>query len=374
MRIVIQATLRGKMLNKTSQADLERAGGVNQEKGTSVKTTNIVLSLITVFCLSGCSEMTDWMEYSDSGWEKNNQEKYLEAEKLYDIAYEKIHFGLFLDKEGLATLTTNMAANYRALAKYDKAEKLYLQALDLWEETVGKKHENYATIANNISLFYNQTSQLDKALKMAGESLQIRKSIYGEVSEDVVISHRSLSSIYLNKNDALNAIKHGEKALSLSKKGFGNNDEIVASSQLTLGQAYRFQGDMPNAIEHISKAALIYETHFPNITRSGDALNELGLIQQQNENYGNASESFTKALRIYRGIYSEQHPYVAIVYENLANNYWDWGKGDDALLSIEKGINISQNVYGETHNYTLKLKDICQQMSDISSIKSRCGS
>lgn len=325
-----------------------------------------------MFCLSGCSEMTDWMEYSDSGWEKNDQEKYLEAEKLYDIAYEKIHFGLFLDKEGLAALTTNMAANYRALAKYDKAENFYLQALGLWEETVGKEHENYATIANNISLFYEQTGQLDKALKMASESLQIRKSIYGEVSEDVVISHRSLSSIYLEKNDALNAIKHGEKALSLSQKGFGKNSEIVASSQLTLGRAYRFQGSMPNAIEHISKAALIYEAHFPNITRSGDTLNELALIQQQSGDYESASENFNKALDIYRAIYSEQHPYVAIVYENLANNYWGWGKGDDAILSIEKGLNISQNAYGETHNYTLRLKGICRQMSDISSIKSTC--
>ncbi|CAA0113530.1 Uncharacterised protein [BD1-7 clade bacterium] len=338
-----------------------------------MKISNIVLSLITAFCLSGCSDMTDWMEYSDSGWEKNNQEKYLEAEKLYDIAYEKIHFGFFLDKEGLAALTTNMAANYRALAKYEKAEKFYLEALELWGDTVGKEHENYATIANNISLFYEQSGQLDKALEMANESLRIRMSIYGEVSEDVVISHRALSSIYLEKNDLLNAIRHGEKALSLAQKGFNNKSEIVASSELSLGRAYRYSGDISNAIKHISKAASVYEIHFPNITRSGDTLNELALIQKNDGDYRNASENFNKAVNIYSKIYSYQHPYVAIVYENLANNYWDWGKGSDALLSIEKGLNISQNVYGETHKYTLKLKDICRQMSDISSITSTCG-
>jgi tetratricopeptide (TPR) repeat protein len=333
----------------------------------------IKLAIVILFhiLLMGCSDMTDWQVYSDAGWEKNENEKYKEAINLYTIAFEKIHFGFFIDKEGLATLTTNMAATYRALGDYENAKKYYVESLNAWENLVGKEHENYAIIANNYSLFLNRQNQFDDALKYAIEALEIRSNIYGSNSEDVVISHRGISAIYLNMGRFDKAIEHAKHALVSATIAQGEGSELVASSELTLGRAYRSAGEKNGAVSHISNAIKIYESVAQKSTRAADTINELALIQQDTEQFSLANDSFHKALGMYIKIYDKNHPYIAIMYENIAHNYLDWGRHEKAFQAIQESAQISRAVYGSDHEYTKKVLNTCVTIAEISQDSSK---
>ena len=85
--------------------------------------------LFVVIFLVGCSEMTDWQTYNDQGVEKYQNEEFPAAIELFETAFDKVNSAIFVDKEGKASVTTNLAATYRALGDYENARKYYLESL-----------------------------------------------------------------------------------------------------------------------------------------------------------------------------------------------------------------------------------------------------
>lgn len=327
-----------------------------------------LLAILLPTLLVACSDMTDWQDYNDAGWEKNDNEEFHEAIKLYQIAYEKIHFGVFIDKEGLATLTTNMAATYRALGDYKNAKKFYLESLNAWEKLVGKEHENYAIIASNYSLFLEGQNQFEEALKYAKEALSIRKRIYSENNENIVISHRALSSIYLNIGHYELAIDHAKSAVTSAVEATGEKSELAASSELSLGRAYRTTGDIGAAQKHIANANEIYNSVSPSSTWAADTINELALLEQSVQKYDLAESNFNRALDIYLKIYGDNHPNISIMYENIAVNYADWGRYSDAYTAIQYSLKIRRLTYGKTHSNTKKIVTLCIYIAELNQV------
>ncbi len=59
-----------------------------------------------------------------------------------------------------------------------------------------------------------------------------------------------------------------------------------------------------------------------------------------------------KALAIYRKVFGEDHPYVAIHYNNIGMAYEYLGDYDKAIGYYEKALAINRKTFGENHSNT----------------------
>lgn len=309
--------------------------------------------------------MGDWEVYNNAGWELYEQELYSEALEVYQIAEEKLNSAVIVDERGIALLSTNMAAAYRALGQYREAKIYYIRSLNAWETLVGKNHKHYATIANNYSMFLLNQRKYTEALKYANEALKTRRKLFGEENESVADTHGILSLIYLNDGQMDKAITHGKLALDSALGAEGSGSELVASSEVSLGMAYRAAEDIDSAIPHIENVLNIYLEIGDNSTRAADAVTEMGLLYNRKEDYASAEDYLTRALEMYRRLYGENHPYIATMYKNIAFNYLEWGKGDEALNAITESVSINASQLGANHVETTAARSSCIQISDF---------
>jgi len=77
--------------------------------------------------------------------------------------------------------------------------------------------------------------------------------------------------------------------------------------------------------------------------------NNLVLIYSGKQEYDKAIQYSEKALKIYRNAYGEDHPEIAISYSNLALIYSDTGNYDKAIEYLQISLEMGRKYYGEDH-------------------------
>jgi tetratricopeptide (TPR) repeat protein len=79
------------------------------------------------------------------------QNKYAQAESLYQRVLKRLEQTIGLDHPTLATTLNNLAVVYEAQGKYEEAVFLYQRALALLERTLGPEHPNLAAALDNYA-------------------------------------------------------------------------------------------------------------------------------------------------------------------------------------------------------------------------------
>jgi len=65
-----------------------------------------------------------------------------------------------------ATCLNNLAALYDEQERYEEAERLYDLALKITEGALGPEHPQTAAIVNNLALFYRQQGRYEEAERL----------------------------------------------------------------------------------------------------------------------------------------------------------------------------------------------------------------
>ena len=105
--------------------------------------------------------------------EAYQQGNYAEAEKQWSAALqEAVKFGP--EDPRLATSLNNLALLYNDQEKYAEAEPLYQRSLAIWEKALGPEHPSVALSLENYAALLREMGREDEAAKMEARAQAIR--------------------------------------------------------------------------------------------------------------------------------------------------------------------------------------------------------
>jgi tetratricopeptide (TPR) repeat protein len=106
-------------------------------------------------------------------------------------------------------------------------------------------------------------------------------------------------------------------------------------------------------------ALTMYEKlHGKEHSKIAIANTNLGIINQKDEQYGDAINYYNTALAIWEKIYPQPHPNKALVMMNLGQTYSTMGNSNTALEFFNKALTMYQTTQGQKHpdvTYVLNL-------------------
>jgi hypothetical protein len=138
--------------------------------------------------------------------------------------------------------------------------------------------------------------------------------------------------------------------LSALFDGFEAGSEEAAVFASKCGLIVKGVGEYSKAIEYYEKAlAITLEVHGDQHPTVAIRYNNLGSVCKASGEYSKAIEYFEKALAIDLKVHGDQHPKVAIRYNNLGTVYVSQGEYSKAIEYFEKALAIRRRVLGDEH-------------------------
>ncbi|WP_213156072.1 tetratricopeptide repeat protein [Neochlamydia sp. AcF65] len=204
---------------------------------------------------------------------------------------------------------------------------------------------------------------IEKQFALDHEALEKIESIYRifipfyqAVQDFLAGNENSLNSSDLEDNSlenqgaiALRLFQHkkAKKYYLLAKEANPQSSNVLS----TLGIIYREQGKLKIAAEY-SKKALDIDLKFFRENHPDVAIdyNNLSQVYQEQGKLEKAAKHTKKALDIDLKLFGENHPTVARELNNLGIIYQEQGNIKEAIEYSEKALNISLKLFGENHH------------------------
>ena len=251
---------------------------------------------------------------------------------FYDKAYSI--YSITKDSSAVATIYNNLGDTYRALGDYSNANIYLTRAYELYNEINGNNNWKSAITLGNIGLVYMRQGNKKKAIEVYNKAINILNNVPD--NEQKYLAEASIyikkGSTYIDENNE-EAIDYFQKALLIYKKIYPYNHPLIGEALHHIGAAYYKLGLIDDAINYF-KESLDY--HAEELLGH----NNLGVIYLDRKEFNLAIEHFTIALEIAESTYGLKHIDVALVYENLGNEYHEQDQEPLALAFYEKALQI----------------------------------
>ncbi|MGQ0622818.1 MAG: tetratricopeptide repeat protein [Panacagrimonas sp.] len=344
------------------------------------------------FCLSACTQRTEWDKLNDEVKALYQQGRYddgvVVAKKLIEIAEKERgpdhpnvatslnNLGLLYDAQGqyalaeplsrrslsilekalgpdhpdVAQSLNTLAGLYHAQGQYMQAEPLYRRSLSIREKALGPDHPDVAQSLNNLAELYRAQSQYAQAEPLYRRSLSILEKALGPDHLEVAQSLNSLAELYRAQGQYAQAEPLNRRALSIREKALGPDHPDVATSLNTLAELYRDQGQYAQAQPLYRHALLIREKAFgPDHPDVATSLNNLASLYQAQGQYAQAEPLYRRSLSIWEKALGLDHPDVATSLNNLALLHHDQGEYMLAEPLYRRSLSIREKALGPDH-------------------------
>jgi tetratricopeptide (TPR) repeat protein len=215
------------------------------------------------------------------------------------------------------------------------------------QEAVDDLLQNFNIQAEAIKSFLKTIEEKNVAIQDRDAKLQELAQKYKKLEER--LASRSAEDEFaaqakgkLDKGDLEGAEELLLKSLEKNLKFIAEKKKAAASDAFELGSLKELQLDYQSAKKYYEQAAQI-EPENP------EYLNDFGRILVELGEHKNAIKNFEKALAIDLKVYGDQHPKVAIRYNNLGAAWYSLGEYQKAIDYYEKALAIDLKVYGDQH-------------------------
>ncbi len=214
--------------------------------------------------------------------------------------------------------------NYQKAVSYFKQANSFKQKFDF----------------DNAELNFSEAAELFRKSHYIGNYIQCRYSI---------------ADIYIQTNKFKEAETILNEIKSLAVKKYGEENKFLMNIYLGQGLVNAYKGKTDLAIILYNKAASLNDKYNkPNSFLKSNISNALGNAYSDKGNYKKALEYYVNDLNIKKSIVGENHPMLAVTYNNIANVYQANGDAKSALEYIDKAINLSVSAYGKNNPETAK--------------------
>jgi Tfp pilus assembly protein PilF len=158
-----------------------------------------------------------------------SQNKFSEAEALYQQALDITKKALGVDHPSVAAILYTLADLYRRQAKYSEAEARYQQALAITVKAQGSEHLNTAAILYALADLYRVQVRFSDAELFYKRALAITERALGVNHPDTATILNNLATVYKAQGEYSEAEVLYKRALQIYEKALGTEHLYVAT-------------------------------------------------------------------------------------------------------------------------------------------------
>ncbi|MEZ0374228.1 MAG: tetratricopeptide repeat protein [Candidatus Sericytochromatia bacterium] len=290
-------------------------------------------------------------ELSDSYWQQAkallDQDKFLEAAKMYEKSYEAERASPRPRQKGLAYQRGQAGYCYGQIQQYDKALDYMQQAAALFAQ-LGSKDQQ-ALQLNRMAGIYQRLGQHQQALDHYQQVLTINQGLGEEKYVAVTLSN--IGYTYSGWGKYEQALGFYQQSLAMNKKA--DRKENIAIDLNNIGGLYDSWGQYERALSYYEQA-LDLDRKLGHEADSAIRLNNIALVRLSLGQYDKAVDAYQQSLVITRrlGISDQQ----AIALSGTGGVYKAWGQPQKALdfyqqaLAIDKRTGQQEGIATELNN------------------------
>ncbi|MTJ55888.1 tetratricopeptide repeat protein, partial [Anabaena sp. UHCC 0253] len=276
------------------------------------------------------------------------QGKYQEAESFFHKALA-IRQRLYLqDHSDIATSLNNLAVLYRSLARYKEAESFFHKALGMLKRLFPQDHPNVAGILNNLAFFYYKQGRYSQAEPLYQEALAMKQRLFSTNHPDLAITLNNLGLVYVHQGKYAQAEHIFKDVLNICKQNF-KNEYLIVRVLVNLSNIY-FKINNHNAAEPFLQEAFTitenFTEHHPDVAL---VLNQLAYLYNLQGKYIKSETLYKKCLRIYENLFPLEHPDIAQILNNLACLYDIQKNYSEAEVLNQKALMMYQRLFPQGH-------------------------
>lgn len=261
-----------------------------------------------------------------------------EAIALIESASDQ-HPSLLLDNKKAEALVR--------LGSYDEAAKL----LESIEAKVSAGDDLFLKAVTEGNLGFLQLNQgrnelAEASLKNALVTFEKAGKAAGAEAAQVVAN---LGLVYMSMGKYNQAQEQLHRALAIRESVMKNEDELIAATYNDLGLVYS-QTDKDKALDYFSNAEKMYRGLYGNDhPKIAIASINMGIVYRDLEFYGDAVNNFDAALAISNKVYPGPHPTKAIALYNLGQTYVKMKDEATAMKYYQQAHEMYVACYGPKH-------------------------
>lgn len=291
-----------------------------------------------------------------------NTADFTEAENFYLLAGEKAKASLGENEYHYALSVFNLAGVYKELGRYAESEPLYIKSLPVLANAFGQSSIEYTRCFYTLASLYVDMARYNDAEGMVAAAVNFYKEILGNESPDYLGALGTIGIVYQGQGKYDKAEEIFVSLLNYFKAA-NKDKEQINTLQNNLGELYRVMGDYEKAEPALAEAV---KTAGENSLSAAISLNNLALVQKAIGKYGEAEQSYKRALSIYKFLNKTNHPDYTNPLNNLGELYRTMGRTQEAADAFMEVIAVRKQLLGTEHpNYANGLNNLALLESEV---------
>lgn len=279
-----------------------------------------------------------------------SQARYVEADKyLRDaLATRETLFGP--QHPDVAESHTNLGNLNLALGKYADAEDDFKQGVEIME-AVGEKPAVLADCLNNLAMLYNAESRFTESEALQRRGLEIRRKVLQPLHPRIADSLQNLANVQESLGRFTDAELLLRECLPIREKTQGREHPALADSLNNLGNVLKREGRYSDAELLYQRALAIYESKLGNRSPSvAMVLDNLSGLYLRSDSLEKAEPPAKRGYEIRAAVFGPTHPEVAKSLESMAMIAARRGRLHDAVEFDRQALAIRERSQGPTHH------------------------
>ena len=248
------------------------------------------------------------------------------------------------------------------IGKYDSALKYYQRSLEIVRlQESGSILQQYYCLSH-IGTLYCKKGKYEEALNDLQKAQGICEQFSDDKKIEQVLNQFNIGEVYRQKGDLPSSLRHYNQAIvTLRDIMTAHQDDtsffIAPSTTQTIWTLYMNWAEVQRQLGKYDEALKMLEElrstyHLDEVGDNfiyAQVLNNTGMIYYQKNQYTKALEYYLRSLGMYRNLFGDMHPSIALLYNNMGELYRTEHKTDLALECQEKALDIRKACYGNLH-------------------------
>jgi tetratricopeptide (TPR) repeat protein len=229
------------------------------------------------------------------------------------------------------------------------------EILDMGAERIFNELQDQPAVQSGlmttIGRVYMGLGLLDRAYPLIEDGLTIRERVFGAGHIAVGDSLMALGLYHLLKGDYEKAAASQGKAIAIYERAWGTDVPGLAWMLSRQAVTLTNLGRLEEALAMQRRAIdLLRNSPDPDPYAYGNALNNLGFVQNGLTRYEAAAKTFTEAVDVLKD--TEFHGLYSRALGNLAAAYMQMGRIEDSRSLHEEALALRRQFFGPEHNET----------------------
>ncbi|OJJ14465.1 hypothetical protein BKI52_42550 [marine bacterium AO1-C] len=246
----------------------------------------------------------------------------------------------------------NLAFLYIRIGEYADTERLLKKSIAQKESKYGKNSRKLINLLNQLSQLYVITGKYAEAEKLAVKASEISKKVYGANTIRYAESIGLLAELYLAIGDYQKAEENVQEVIKIRKAKLGDDHITMAAAytNLALVKFNRGAKDTTEVLPLLNRSKDIYQKTFgEKHPLYAEALKNLAYYEIEKNNYDKAFELLTKANDIWVLAFGERNVNSARVAMLMGDLYAKLKKFKTAEANYKQARKIYRKIFSEEH-------------------------